>query len=483
LLGKCDQGETTTQATCEASNGGAGVWTPGDTLDSVRAAPNQAADPLNSNFKASTHDCICEYGGTAEAPDSFDGRKCWDRSYPTKSILYRCIPCEDPSRDDCTPVSYTTTRCRNRDNQLVKTLDKFDRDCTKDADAVKPWRYGQIVASNTVSAYPDLYPDGNAAAQEAATVGSRTVCSLTVKAGAFVVGGKYTIASTNDGNGGATTTFASIGAASEAGGTEFVATGVGAGTGTATQVIKSTGMPIVAAVCDLDTNYGGSKAACEATRACNPVGPTTAATCTASNGGAGVWTAGIFTSSDYGSCFRTASGTDFWVYEPVTSLAYWTKFNKQAAVDCVGSWDVTKCPKSDAGVASCGTAATCPHIYSESATVAKAGKEFKYILQQGDELVGTTDTTGPVADAIGDSTSGIMKLVMSIVNDIYTAKWVIIVVGAPIAFVATVFWIMLLKYCVKPLVWLTILIVFALLVGSTLMAFYKGVSQSEIHFK
>lgn len=56
----------------------------------------------------------------------------------------------------------------------------------------------------------------------------RTVSTTTVAAGSFVVGSTYTILSVGN------TSFTSIGAASNATGVVFVATGVGTGTGTAT---------------------------------------------------------------------------------------------------------------------------------------------------------------------------------------------------------------------------------------------------------
>jgi hypothetical protein len=64
-------------------------------------------------------------------------------------------------------------------------------------------------------------------ATEVGTVGS------VVNAGSFVVGQNYTIVSADNGAGGATTSFTSIGASANTVGTRFTATGAGTGTGTA----------------------------------------------------------------------------------------------------------------------------------------------------------------------------------------------------------------------------------------------------------
>jgi hypothetical protein len=64
-------------------------------------------------------------------------------------------------------------------------------------------------------------------ATEVGTVGAIT------NAGSFVVGQNYTIVAADNGAGGATTSFTSIGASANTVGTRFIATGVGTGTGTA----------------------------------------------------------------------------------------------------------------------------------------------------------------------------------------------------------------------------------------------------------
>ena len=48
-----------------------------------------------------SHDCVCEYGDTA----------CWDVTYPTKEVMYRCVPCEDPTQPDCQPPVSQSTKC------------------------------------------------------------------------------------------------------------------------------------------------------------------------------------------------------------------------------------------------------------------------------------------------------------------------------------------------------------------------------------
>lgn len=48
-----------------------------------------------------THDCVCEYGD----------RNCWNVDYPTKEVMYRCIPCADPTQADCMPQQTYQTKC------------------------------------------------------------------------------------------------------------------------------------------------------------------------------------------------------------------------------------------------------------------------------------------------------------------------------------------------------------------------------------
>ena len=98
----------------------------------------------------------------------------------------------------------------------------------------------------------------------------------------------------------------------------------------------------------------------------------------------------------------------------------------------------------------------------------------KYIISETAEAVGTTGAQGVVTDAIGGATSGLKKTIMGFVGDIFNARWVILVNGAPAAFIGTVFWIMLLKYMVKPFTYIIILLVFVMLAGSTLAAAYKA---------
>ena len=80
----------------------------------------------------SSHNCNCEH----------DGGKCWDTSYPTKSVLYRCIPCENPDADDCQPVVSYTTQCTTRNGNTVKVYLNEKRTCKdEDGDGVDEYTY------------------------------------------------------------------------------------------------------------------------------------------------------------------------------------------------------------------------------------------------------------------------------------------------------------------------------------------------------
>ena len=48
-----------------------------------------------------------------------DASLCWKVDYPTKEVMYRCIPCADPSQADCTPEKVYQTKC-------VSTADSSD---------------------------------------------------------------------------------------------------------------------------------------------------------------------------------------------------------------------------------------------------------------------------------------------------------------------------------------------------------------------
>eukprot|EP01046_Picozoa_sp_COSAG06_P014237 COSAG06_NODE_878_length_11812_cov_5.549560_3_plen_504_part_00 len=80
-------------------------------------APGRAADhKFGTTYPSAgyaeygvTHDCVCEY----------DDSLCWKVDYPTKEVMYRCIPCADPSQADCTPEKVYQTKC-------VSTADSSD---------------------------------------------------------------------------------------------------------------------------------------------------------------------------------------------------------------------------------------------------------------------------------------------------------------------------------------------------------------------
>lgn len=54
-----------------------------------------------------SHDCVCEYGANRDPAAG----NCWKVDYPTKEVMYRCIPCADPTQADCTPKKSYQTKC------------------------------------------------------------------------------------------------------------------------------------------------------------------------------------------------------------------------------------------------------------------------------------------------------------------------------------------------------------------------------------
>ena len=61
-----------------------------------------------------SHDCVCEYGDTA----------CWDVTYPTKEVMNRCVPCEDPTQPDCQAPLTQSTKCVDAVQGLPVVLDE-----------------------------------------------------------------------------------------------------------------------------------------------------------------------------------------------------------------------------------------------------------------------------------------------------------------------------------------------------------------------
>ena len=79
---------------------------------------------------------------------------------------------------------------------------------------------------------------------------------------------------------------------------------------------------------------------------------------------------------------------------------------------------------------------------------------------------------------LGDLASGGMATVMAYANDIMVTAGVIGLIGAGVATVGAAFWVFLMKLCVKPLVWITIVG----FVGATGLACYIGLLKSgQVH--
>jgi choline transporter-like protein 2/4/5 len=74
----------------------------------------------------------------------------------------------------------------------------------------------------------------------------------------------------------------------------------------------------------------------------------------------------------------------------------------------------------------------------------------------------------PVADKIADLSESIGILIADIMNSIS----VVLVVGGAVVFFGALLWVVLLRCCVKPIIWGTIWIACLALIGATVMAFY-----------
>ena len=166
------------------TNGAGPGWTPTGSTDPY---PSPLPAGVLGGTKEGRHDCICEY----------DGTKCWDRSYPTQNTLFRCIPCQDPTREDCTPENKATTRCRNSEKELIKTMIGYDQDCGTDASVAIPWQFGTVVGDQTISPYAGLYPDNDVASDPTCTTASGVAAqgaACTSGAGATCSGTTCTVA-------------------------------------------------------------------------------------------------------------------------------------------------------------------------------------------------------------------------------------------------------------------------------------------------
>jgi hypothetical protein len=116
-------GTTHTEATCTTAGGGR-TWDyetkltngiiDGKDTDGSKVCLTALGSKFGTRFPTKgfeeygvSHDCVCEYA----ASRSPAAGNCWKVDYPTKEVLYRCIPCADPSQPDCTPVKNYQTKC------------------------------------------------------------------------------------------------------------------------------------------------------------------------------------------------------------------------------------------------------------------------------------------------------------------------------------------------------------------------------------
>ena len=116
-------GTTHTEATCTTAGGGR-TWDyetkltngiiDGKDTDGSKVCLTALGSKFGTRFPTKgfeeygvSHDCVCEY---AAQRDPAMGN-CWKVDYPTKEVMYRCIPCADPSQADCTPKSTYQTKC------------------------------------------------------------------------------------------------------------------------------------------------------------------------------------------------------------------------------------------------------------------------------------------------------------------------------------------------------------------------------------
>ena len=68
----------------------------------------------------------------------------------------------------------------------------------------------------------------------------------------------------------------------------------------------------------------------------------------------------------------------------------------------------------------------------------------------------------------------VLATVMRYMADVYKSGWVILTAGVGGGTLVTLLWIVLLKYCVKPLTYLTLLMAGTFLVAAALLLLYKG---------
>ncbi len=73
-----------------------------------------------------SHDCVCEYGATRTPAAG----NCWKVDYPTKEVMYRCIPCADPTQADCTPKKSYQTKCVCANDNTVQHTSDGDVACS-----------------------------------------------------------------------------------------------------------------------------------------------------------------------------------------------------------------------------------------------------------------------------------------------------------------------------------------------------------------
>ena len=104
-----------------------------------------------------SHDCICEY----------NDNRCWEIDYPTKEVMYRCIPCEDPSTPDCVPASQYQTKCVDPAPAAPATaLSIEDADCVA---AGQTWCIGGGGACCSTACVSNVCPASNYVGENSGT--------------------------------------------------------------------------------------------------------------------------------------------------------------------------------------------------------------------------------------------------------------------------------------------------------------------------
>lgn len=99
-------------------------------------------------------------------------------------------------------------------------------------------------------------------------------------------------------------------------------------------------------------------------------------------------------------------------------------------------------------------------------------RDIKYVISTSEEVYAEDNV-------IGDAASGAFATFMGYANDLYISKYIIFGCGCGAAIVGAGFWVFLMKLCVKPLVWLTILGFLTATGGACVIGLFKsGMMQS-----